>query len=130
MAYLNAETLLIDWFVHGEGREGLPLAPASLLGVHFSTDVPENRPERLVTFERVGGAADRFTDNPQVAVQAWAGTRWEAEQLCNAVRVDLNMAFRYHPAVTNVEIGSMVNFPDEFDNQRFQVLVTFRTSAY
>jgi hypothetical protein len=131
MAYLNAETLLIDWFVHGKGRsDDLPPLPDVLADVPFSTNTPSDRPESFVTIERVGGPAERFQDNASMAVQAWAPSRWEAERLCNAVREDINNAFRYHPQVSRLEFGSMANFPDASGHPRFQLLFDFKSSAY
>jgi hypothetical protein len=130
VAYLNAETLLIDWFVHGIGRSGeLPPLPDDLAGVSFSTNTPGDRPGSFVTFERVGGPADRFQDMASIAVHAWAPSRWEAEQLCNAVRTDINNAFRYHPKISRVAIGSMANFPDASGHPRFQLLFDFWSKA-
>lgn len=123
MDYLDAEALLIEHF--------LTDAPAELRGVHFSTDVPSRRPAQFVTVERVGGDASQFQDHPQVAVQAWAQSRADAERLCGLVKTDLNSRFRYNPAVSLLELGAQINFPDPDSRQsRFQLLVSFRTSAF
>lgn len=123
MDYLSAEALLIEHFLNG--------APPDLLGMHFSTDVPARRPPAFVTVERVGGDASQFQDHPQVAIQVWAQSRAEAERLCGLIKSDLNSRFRYNPAVSLLELGSQINFPDPDSRQsRFQLLVSFRTSAF
>lgn len=97
----------------------------------ISTEVPNPRPAEFITIERTGGEADRWQDRPQVAIQCWSKSRWEAEELAGKVKGWLNDVFRYHPQVTRLEVGSSYNFTDPESKQaRFQVVANFRTSAY
>lgn len=132
MSYVNAETMLVQYFDAGQGRlDELKPMKAELRELRYSTDVPVTRPERFVTFERVGGGSDQFQDHPQIAVQVWAESRTEAERLCNLVKGEMTEGFRYHPQVSTLEIGNQTNFPDlDSGHARFQMLTTFSTSAY
>ncbi|MBQ9003116.1 MAG: hypothetical protein IJ087_14795 [Eggerthellaceae bacterium] len=58
----------------------------SSLGYRASTRVPGGA-SRFVTVERVGGAASSMVDHPQMAVQAWAPTEAEAEEMANDIRL-------------------------------------------
>lgn len=60
------------------------------LGLHASTRPPEEPPmgpEAFATVERVGGGASDMVDRPIMAVQTWAPTEPQAEQMANAVRL-------------------------------------------
>lgn len=56
-------------------------ALAEALDVPVSDRVPENRPSRLVTVQRTGGAGDRWLDRATVAIQAWGTTPGDAASL-------------------------------------------------
>ena len=59
------------------------------LGYAASSRVPLDMPDEFVTVTRVGGGVQSYVDHPSMAVQAWAKTDAEAEELANSVRLDL-----------------------------------------
>lgn len=123
MTFANAEALLRAAMIER------PLAEWEVESI--TTEVPNPRPDRFITIERTGGISDRWQDRPQVAIQCWAKSRWEAEELASRVKTWVNEVLRYHPQVSRVGVGWSYNFPDPDSRQpRFQVLVDFRTSAH
>ena len=57
------------------------------LGVEAFAEVPKDYPDRFVTVERTGGSSEIHgaIDRPVVAVQSWAGSAFEAEELARQV---------------------------------------------
>lgn len=97
------------------------------LGCEAFMDVPKERPETFVTVERSGGGRDTFRDLPQVIVQAWGRSRWEASELVDDVADALWQA-RFHPNIARVTIGSSHNFPDPDSGQaRYQIFASLVT---
>lgn len=93
----------------------------------YST-VPSTRPAQFITVERVGGGYEDVRDFPMVAIQCWAGSRYDASEIAAAVARTLrNLAFT-HPNVGRVNIESIINFPDPDSEQaRYQVTTTLVT---
>ena len=58
----------------------------SNLGYRTSSRVPAAMPERFVTVERVGGSATDMVDLARFAVQTWADTDADAEEMANEAR--------------------------------------------
>ena len=57
-----------------------------LLDCEVAADVPNPRPDRLVTVGRDGGGSDSIViDRPRVSVEAWGETRATALELCQEV---------------------------------------------
>lgn len=91
-------------------------------------DVPGTRPAAFITVERVGGGYADVRDLPMVAVQCWAGSRFEASELAGVVAGELRNLAHVHPQVGRVGIESVVNFPDPDSKQaRYQVTATLVT---
>lgn len=59
----------------------------SSMGHSASTRVSADAPASFVTVERVGGGVDSYVDRASMAVQCWAATDAEAEELANEVRL-------------------------------------------
>lgn len=96
----------------------------------ISTEVPGTRPEKFITLGRTGGETTQHQDRPQVAIQCWHKSRWEAEQLASKVKAWLYNSFAYHPNISLVEVAGSYEFRDPEGRQyRWQVLVNFRSSA-
>ena len=57
----------------------------SSLGYGASTYPPETGTE-FGTVERTGGGVEDMVDHPLIAIQAWAQTEAEAEEMANAIR--------------------------------------------
>lgn len=82
--------------------------------------VPNPRPERFYTVERTGGASDRFIDWPQIAVQAWAGSRSQAAVMASRARMAA-LKLRKEPWCASVVLGGLYDFPDPDSRQaRYQ----------
>lgn len=83
-------------------------------------DVPEDKPQEFVTVERTGGTITAHVkDDAMVAVQSWAASRADASAL--SVRVDEAMpGFLRNPSVCKVYRQSLVNFPSEDGEPRYQ----------
>lgn len=112
---VNIESLLVE-HLNGSG-----------LDCEAFMDVPHPRPETFVTVERTGGGHDAFRDMPQVVVQSWARSRWEASELANDVADALWQA-RFHPRIARVTVGSINNFPDpDSGHARYQIFVSMVT---
>ena len=68
---LNLEKTVKDWIDADPDGDGLTAY----------LEVPADRPQRLVTIERVGGSELEYSSHPILAIQVWAETRWQAAQL-------------------------------------------------
>lgn len=111
----NIEKILIDYL--------MPLLP----DVTVSSDVPNPRPEKLVTVERTGGGADSIVlDRPQVMIQCWAKTRLDAYHL--AADVDHLVSEIDNLELCDIVRTGLYNYPDEHGNQRYRI--TYQIIAY
>lgn len=45
---------------------------ADALDVRVASEVPEERPERVLVVTSAGGSFDRFTESPRISLDAWA----------------------------------------------------------
>ena len=90
---------LIEWL---PGEIGVPAHDAP----------PDPRPRRFATVERVGGESAVGIDRPVLAVQLWAPSNAEAEELALECRDALNLRAASIPCVHGVHAGSPVSFPD------------------
>lgn len=82
------------------------------LGVPVSTNVPDPRPASFVTVERTGGDASYgVIDRPQVTLDMWAATDYEASEL--AYEVDgLMHRVTSEPGFFRASRNSMYHSPD------------------
>lgn len=113
---VNVEALLVGAL---NTADGLPQA--------FG-EVPSTRPKQFLTVERVGGGYEDVRDLPLVAVQCWAGSRFEASELAATVAGELKNLALTHAQVARVGIESIINFPDPDSSQaRYQVTATLVT---
>lgn len=85
---------------------------ASRLSVPVSTNVPSQRPASFVTVERTGGEASYgVIDRPQVTLDMWAETDYEASEL--AYEVDGIMhGITAQPGFFSASRNSMYHSPD------------------
>lgn len=110
---MNLEALVIGWLAKQPELEGVPVV----------AEVPVDRPKRFVTVERVGGGNREFVDRASLAVQAWAGSRFDAATLADTVRVVVGMLPTVEQ-VARVDVGSVYNWPDPDSRQsRYQITV-------
>lgn len=91
-------------------------------------DVPEDRPQQFVTVERTGGTVtEHVKDDAMVAVQSWAASRADASVL--AVKADEAVrGFVRNPRVCKVSRQSLVNFPSENGEPRYQAIYEITTT--
>lgn len=93
-------------------------------------DVPEDKrkPQEFVTVERTGGTAtEHVKDDAMVAVQSWAASRADASIL--AIKVDESVrGFLRNPRVCKVRRQSLVNFPSENGEPRYQAIYEITTT--
>ena len=96
---------------------------ADALGIEAYAEVPNPRPEVFITVERIGGAPDGFGhDFPELAVQCWAKSMYEADVLARqAAEAMARMPFSV-PAVKRAAVSTVYNFPDfEGKHSRYQI---------
>lgn len=114
---VNAESLLVS-----------QLNLDSSIQAEAFMDVPSNRPVQFVTVERTGGGRNTHRDLPQLAVQAWGRSRWEASELASRV-ADALERIRFHPEVARLNVGSSYNFPSADGKPRYQIVVDMVTKS-
>lgn len=102
------------------------------------TKIPKPRPEKFIRLRRTGGPRrDLVTDQPQVTIEAWAGTDEEAHdlaQLARAILSGLPGTTIDGVAVYRVdELGGPVDLPDPDSAQSrytFTIQVALRGAAF
>lgn len=105
------EQMLIDWL---NSRD---------YGVTAYADVPNPRPESFITVERTGGEDTQgFLDNPDVAVQFWAKSRYEAAALAAEVDSDIRRNLVDGSVITKCSRNSLTNFPSAENEPRYQAV--------
>lgn len=86
--------------------------------------IPAERPDVMVTVERVGGRVDGLRDCPLLAVQAWHVRAAEAAKLAHKVADLLVEAPAHVPSLASVTVDSVYNFPDPASGSpRYQLTV-------
>lgn len=106
---------LIEWL---PGEIGAPAHDAA----------PDPRPRKFATIERVGGESGVGIDRPILAVQLWAPTAAEAEELALECRDALNLRAASIPRVHGAHASSPVSFPDpDSRSSRYQITVRATT---
>ena len=105
----------------------------AFLSLHFENvfaDSPNPEPDTYITFERTGGKAGNvIVDEPQVAIQCYAPTRYAASQLAKQVWDTLPLITSFAAPFTRVEREGMYNFPLEH-RPRYQIVATFTVADY
>ena len=93
------------------------------LQIPVSGDVPEDRPKKFLTVERTGGGDKNVAfEAPQIAIQCWAQTRYEAAKFADEVS-DIMPDFSFEPHIHSVYKNSHYNFPDPDSRMgRYQIL--------
>ena len=116
---MSVEALLVDWV---NDESAMPSA-----GFEAFMDVPTDRPERFITFERTGGPEGLITGSPMLAVQVWAKYRFEAADFAQALARELRKLV-FLSWVGRVAVSSIYNFPDPDSSQaRYQLTVELVT---
>lgn len=83
-------------------------------------DVPNPRPDTMVSIERTGGVSDSIViDRPQISIMCWAPSRLEASEL--AYRVDKIIRDWDNLHVVDIERSGLFNFPDADGSPRYQI---------
>lgn len=100
---------------------------AQALGAQALPEVPAERPDRLLTVERTGGAGDFRMDRPTVAVQAWAPTLAEAQALMGAADRAIQARLADGRPVTSCRRIGFARFPAE-GSPRYQAV--YSLTAY
>lgn len=98
------------------------------MDVPVAADVPEDKPEAFVSFERTGGGfSDFVVDNATVAVQCWAMTRAQARRLAYEVDALIRGMPDAIDDVAVAERNSLYNFPDpDSKRPRYQAVFDFK----
>lgn len=92
------------------------------VGYLVASDVPNPRPDYMVTVERTGGPCEYGIDRPTMAIQCWAPTRAEAASLVYEVS-DALEGITEIEEVVQLSINSTYNWPTEKNEQRYQMVV-------
>lgn len=75
--------------------------------VDVSTEVPAERPERLVWVKRDGGGGDEFLDRPRVSLTCYGASDVDAEDICLGCVDALQEAAQVHPYLSHCELETM-----------------------
>ncbi|WP_327725725.1 hypothetical protein [Streptomyces europaeiscabiei] len=100
--------------------------------VPVRTRVPDERPERFIRIERVGGTLlDRVTDRPRLAFEVWAPSEEETADLTKVARALVHAIPGWRGAVAYdvVDVGGPNTAPDPISGQErgtFAVEVSLR----
>lgn len=99
------------------------------VGAPCFAEVPPERPGKFLTVERTGGSAAIGIDRPALAIQAWAGSKYDAQELALAARDAMLYRSVGIPQVRGCSINSgPYPFPDEDSGQhRYQLYVNMTT---
>lgn len=79
---------------------------AALPDVDVCTEVPPDRPGRMVVVERTGGAMDTCFDYPEITLTCWGATDQEASALAVAAARALFEAAQTHPLLSSSDMES------------------------
>lgn len=84
---------------------------SDVLSVPVSGDVPENRPERFVTVEKLSSSEQDCIKNSRIAVQSWGESRTAAMLLNEEVKRAMAGAVLL-PEISRCHCENDYNFPD------------------
>jgi hypothetical protein len=93
------------------------------LDVPASAEVPSERPGQFITVERTGGGADAHGhDYPQVAVQCWAASMYEADEMAQSAAQAIARLPYVDGSIKSSTVEAVYNFPDfEGKQSRYQI---------
>ena len=94
------------------------------MGYRASSRAPRDMPGEFITVERVGGPVRDMTDHPSMALQAWAATDAQAEDLANEVRLSL-LTSAPPPGIHSirVESGPYQFYDENTGRARYQMVL-------
>ena len=75
-------------------------------------EVPDDRPKRFVTVERVGGRELEYSSHPTLAVQVWAESRWQAARLTTSQVLPRLLDLDLLDPIAAVHVESVIDFPE------------------
>ena len=94
------------------------------LGYTASTYPPADAQTPFVTVERVGGGVVDMVDRPQIAIQAWADTEAEAEQIATEIRnAAILQPHPYGVCSVFVNTGAYPFWDESTGKPRYQLLL-------
>lgn len=110
---------------------GLPDCEAGLIAwlkprtlAKVATQVPNPRPDTLVTVQRIGGVPSQWQDRALILVQCWAPTEPAAWALASNMYAYTEGAAGHGPFQEVRAVSGVMNFPDPATrNPRFQFTV-------
>lgn len=77
------------------------------LPVPVSTEIPAQRPDRLVTVDLAGGSSDPFLNTPRYQLMCWGRSDMDAHGLALACADALWAAAEEHPLLSACQLVSM-----------------------
>lgn len=77
------------------------------LDVPVSSEIPIERPERMVCVQRSGGPRDECFDYPEITLLCWGATDAEASGLAISAAHALSEAAESHPLLSSSEMDTM-----------------------
>lgn len=89
----------------------------TLTPVHASLSIPDPRPKRFITVERVGGETTGVIGTPLFEIQCWGTDRNTARDLARSVEQSLRIFAQETSTVGSIDIQSTVNQPDPVSGQ-------------
>lgn len=100
----------------------IPYLAHELKGIPVKTEVPEKRPETLVTVNAAGGTKTLFVQQPRIVLDAWARSDYDAAKLINRVTDAMLEAPEHIHIVVQVTINSVYR-SDIDDSHRWSASV-------
>lgn len=120
----NVEALLVGALNTVASFQSLKAEP--LARIEAFMDVPAARPVRFVTVERTGGGETNLVDQPMLAVQFWAESRYEASEGARKLALILEELPVIVGALGKCRVESVYNWPDDAQ-PRYQLTVSAAT---
>lgn len=91
------------------------------LDVPVHMEIPESVPVLFVLIEKTGSALDEHIWQSTFAIQSYAGSMFEAAELCETVNAAMLEIAAEEPDITRCGINSTYNFTDtETKHYRYQ----------
>lgn len=88
--------------------------------VHVAGDVPNPRPDRVISVERTGGGSDNIVlDHPELSLLIWDESKEKASNL--AYEVDRLLSEWDDPRVVDLDRSGLFDFPDSDGHPRYQI---------